>query len=187
VIDDVIQWKLFHTEAFLARPENRYLPSGYLENVKSGEEKHQMQFQDMEELAAIKYGIDRWVLSGLHKAHVLLILGTDSGTGGMGIVPGYSVHDELRVLVENGFSPYEAIATGTENAGIVAERMTGAGDFGTIEAGKRADLILVRGNPLEDITTIRVPLGVMAAGRWYSQEALAELVEMESMGPSGAD
>jgi hypothetical protein len=38
-------------------------------------------------------------------------------------------------------------------------------------------LILVRDNPLEDITTIEEPLGVMAAGRWYSQETLAELIE----------
>jgi len=90
----------------------------------------------------------------------------------MGIVPGFSIHDELRVLVENGFSPYEAIAAGTVNASIVVERMTGDGDFGTIEVGKRADLILARDNPLENITTIKEPLGVMAAGRWYSGEVL---------------
>jgi len=107
---------------------------------------------------------------------VLLLLGTDSGTGGMGIVPGYSIHDELRILVENGFSPYEAIAAGTVNAAIVVDRMTGDGNFGAIEEGKRADLILVGGNPLEDVGNIREPLGVMAAGRWYSQETLAELI-----------
>jgi imidazolonepropionase-like amidohydrolase len=95
----------------------------------------------------------------------------------MGIVPGYSIHDELRVLIDNGFSPYEAIAAGTVNASIVVGKMTGDGDFGTIETGKRADLILVRDNPLEDITTIEEPLGVMAAGRWYAQETLAELIE----------
>ena len=177
VIDDIIQWKLFHPEAFLGRSENQYLPSAYLESFQRGEEKHQVQFRGMEDLAAFKYGIDRWVLVGLQKAGILLLLGTDSGTGGMGIAPGYSIHDELRVLIENGFSPYEAIAAGTVNASIVVEKMTGDGDFGTIEMGKRADLILVRDNPLEDITTIEEPLGVMAAGRWYSQETLAELIE----------
>jgi imidazolonepropionase-like amidohydrolase len=55
--------------------------------------------------------------------------------------------------------------------------MTGDGNFGTIEEGKRADLILTRDNPLEDITTIKEPLGVMAAGRWYSMEALARMIE----------
>jgi imidazolonepropionase-like amidohydrolase len=79
--------------------------------------------------------------------------------------------------VENGFSPYEAITTGTVNAAAVVEKMTGNGNFGTIEEGKRADLILVRDNPLEDITTIKEPLGVMAAGRWYSRETLTEMIE----------
>lgn len=41
-----------------------------------------------------------------------------------------------------------------------------------------ADLILVSGNPLEDITTIRAPLGVMAAGRWFSGEQLSDLLEI---------
>ena len=177
VVDDVIQWKLFHPEAFLRRSENQYLPSAYIESLQRGEEKHQVQFQGMEDLAAFKYGVDRWVLAGLQKAGILLLLGTDSGTGGMGIVPGYSIHDELRILIDNGFSPYEAITAATVNASIVVERMTGDGNFGTIEVGKRADLILVRDNPLEDITTIKEPLGVMASGRWYSQETLAELIE----------
>jgi imidazolonepropionase-like amidohydrolase len=129
-------------------------------------------------LCAYKYDIDRWVLHGLHEAGVLLLLGTDSGTGGMGIVPGYSIHDELRILVENGFSPYEALATGTLNAAIATQRMSGEGDFGVIKAGKRADLILVSANPFVNIAAIRKPLGVMAAGRWYSRETLAELVEI---------
>ena len=178
VVDDVIQMKLFQPDAFLERPENRYFESGYLESFQRGEEKHQVQCLGIEAVCAFKYGIDRWILKGLHDAGVLLLLGTDSGTGGMGIVPGYSIHDELRILIENGFSPYEALSTGTVNAAIVVERMNGDGDFGTIEVGNRADLILVRDNPLEDITTIKEPLGVMAAGRWYSGESLAELISM---------
>jgi hypothetical protein len=176
VIDDIIHWKLFQPEAFLERPENAYQERGYLESFQRGEEKHQRQFRGMEDVAIFKYGVDRWVLAGLHDAGVLLLLGTDSGTGGMGIVPGYSIHDELRILVENGFSPYEAIAAGTVNAALVVERMAGEGNFGTVEDGKRADLILVQDNPLEDVSTIRQPLGVMAAGRWYPEETLTELI-----------
>ena len=176
VIDDIIQWKLFRPEAFLERPENRYFERGYLESFQGGKEKHQVQFRGMEDLAVFKYGIDRWILVELERAGIRILLGTDSGTGGMGIVPGYSIHDELRILVENGFSPYEALVTGTVNAAIVVERMTGDGNFGTIEVGKRADLILVRGNPLQDVANIREPLGVMAAGRWYSQETLTKLI-----------
>ena len=177
VVDDVIQYKLFQAETFLERPENIYFEKGYLESFRQGEEKHQVQCRGIQGLCAFKYSIDRWVLGSLHDAGVLLLLGTDSGTGGMGIVPGYSIHDELRILVENGFSPYQALATGTVNAAIVVERMTGEGNFGAIEIGKRADLILVRGNPLKDVENIRDPLGVMASGRWYSGETLSELIK----------
>ena len=178
VIDDVIQRKLFYLAEFAGRPENRYLPSEYGESLERGEEKHQVQFRGIEDLAAFKHDLDLWILDGMRKGGVRLLLGTDAGTGGMGIVPGYSIHDELRILVENGFTPYEAIATGTVNAAIVTERMTGDGDFGSIEEGKQADLILVRGNPLKDVATIREPLGVMAAGRWYPKETLAEMTEL---------
>jgi hypothetical protein len=179
VVDDVIQLKLFQPEAFLERLENIYFERGYLGSFRQGEEKHQVQFKGIEDLAAFKYGIDRWVLVELQKAGILLLLGTDSGTGGMGIVPGYSIHDELRILVENGFSPYEAIATGTVNASAVAEQMVDERDFGTVEVGRRADLLLVNENPLENIGAIRDLRGVMAAGRWYSREELDQMIAIE--------
>ena len=81
-------------------------------------------------------------------------------------------------LVENGLRFYEALFTGTVNAAKVVERMTGEGDFGTIEIGKRDDLILMSGNPMEDITTIKGPLGGIAYGRWFSAKQLSELIEI---------
>jgi hypothetical protein len=179
VIDDVIQLKLFQPKIFLDRPENRYSPVGYLDLVRQGEEKHQVQCRGIEELCAFKYDIDRWVLTELHRAGIPLLLGTDSGTGGMGAVPGYSIHDELRILTENGFSPYEAIATGTVNAAQVVEEMVGGDGFGMIEVGKRADLLLLSGNPLEDVGNVRDLRGVMAAGRWYSREQLDRMIAIE--------
>ena len=182
VVDDVIQFKLFQPGVFLERPENIYFEKGYLESFHQGKEKHQVQCSEIESLCAFKYVIDRWILDGLHDAGVQLLLGTDAGTGGMGIIPGYSIHDELRILAENGFSPYEALSTGTVNAASVIGRMTGEGDFGTIEVGKRADLILLKGNPLIEITTIKEPLGVMAAGRWYSDQMLSDLIGLSKPG-----
>jgi len=136
------------------------------------------QSKGVEDICAFKYLFDRWILQGLHTGDVLLLLGTDSGTGGMGIIPGYSIHDELQILVENGFSPCEALKTGTVNAAIVVERMTGDGNFGSIEVGKRADLILIASNPLEDLDTLRHPLGVVTAGKWYSADMLSKLIEV---------
>jgi hypothetical protein len=176
VVDDVIQQKIFELDSFLARPEIVFIPEAYLDLLRHGEEKHQLQCKGIEDLCAFKYDIDRWVLTELHQAGVPLLLGTDSAI--LAVVPGFSIHDELRILVENGFTPYEAIATGTVNASAVVERMIGEGDFGTIEVGKRADLLFLNGNPLEGIDAIRDLRGVMAAGRWYSNEILAEWLQI---------
>jgi len=177
-IAETDRMKLFQPEAFLARPENKFLDPKYLDAFRRGEEYQQVISRGWEKVFALEYDFVTWILAGLHEEGVQLLLGTDA-LGGIGIVPGFSIHDELRILVENGFTPYEALLTGTVNAAKVVERMTGDGDFGTIEIGKRADLILVRGNPLEDISTIKDPLGVMAAGRWYSGEQLSKLLRLE--------
>jgi len=116
------------------------------------------------------------LLTKLKQAGKPLLLSTDAGTGGMGIVPGFSIHDELRILIENGFTPYEAIAAGTINASKVVKAMTGKDDFGTIEVGKRADVIVVNKNPLEDVANIKDLRGVMAAGRWYDKAELQKMI-----------
>ena len=167
VVDEVIVQKLFEPDEFLARPQSRYLPQNYKQAFLQGKEKHQIQFKGIEELATFKYGLDKTLLLELHRAGIPLVLGTDAGTGAMGIVPGFSIHDELRILVESGFTPYEAIATGTVNASTVAGAMTGKNEFGTIEIGKRADFILVKKNPLENVGRIKNNRGIMAAGEWY--------------------
>ncbi len=180
VVGEIIVQKLLEPEAFLARPVNKYLPKLYWDAFRRGKEKHQVQFRGNEPFAPFKYTIERILLSELQKAGIGLVLATDAGTGGMGIVPGFSIHDELRILTENGFTPYEAIATGTISASKVVKAMTGRDEFGTIEVGKRADLILLNENPLRDVSNIKGLRGVMAAGRWYSGETLKRMIAIEN-------
>lgn len=167
--------KTMNPGMFLARPENVYLPRSYLDAFRRGEEKHQLQGRLAGDTLLSKFVFS--VLNELSENEVQLVLGTDAGTGRMGIVPGFSIHDELRILTENGFTPYAAIAAGTKNAGDVAAAMTGADDFGTIEVGKRADLILVNENPLDDVTQIKNYRGVMAGGKWYDKAYLQAVID----------
>ena len=179
VVGEGITKKLHETDAFLARPENRYLPRCYIDMFRKGKEKHQLIFKGYENFGSFKYNLERLLLIKLKKAGIPLLLSTDAGTGGMGIVPGFSIHDELRILIENGFSPYEAIASGTVNASKVIQAMTGSDDFGTIEIGKRADLLLVEENPLDNVANVKNFRGVMAAGRWYSKVKLQEMIDLK--------
>ena len=129
--------------------------------------------------AVWKTGFDHFLLSELHAAGVPLVVGSDAGPGHIGVIAGRSLHDELRILAQNGFTPYEALSTATVGAARIVEAMTGAADFGTVEPGKRADLLLVRGDPLEDVGHAGDIAGVMAAGRYYPAETLAELVRLK--------
>jgi hypothetical protein len=105
----------------------------------------------------------------------LLTVGTDVTVEG--IIPGYSAHLELPLLVESGLSNFEALASGTRNAAQVAGRMGADSAWGTIEVGNRADLILLPNNPLEDVTHTQERLGVMVRGQWFTQAELDELVD----------
>jgi hypothetical protein len=117
----------------------------------------------------------------LHENGVKFILGTD--TDNPYLVPGTSLLDELDYLVAVGFSPYEALETGTRNA---AEAMGKLDEFGTIETGKRADLILLEDNPLDDLSNIQNRAGVMVRGRWLTKAQLQSMLDglVESYQPN---
>jgi imidazolonepropionase-like amidohydrolase len=186
IVSELSLEKLFKPETYLAQSENKYLPKSYLDAFRRGTTRDQQRAKMMTEkgafideetnLAVFKHDMDFMWLRELHKADVPLLLATDGGAGIIGIVPGFSIHWELQLLVANGFTPYEAISTGTVNAARIIAEMTGEGDFGTIEVGKKADLILANNNPLEDVGNIRDLRGVMAAGRWYAKEKLDQMI-----------
>ncbi len=105
-----------------------------------------------------------------HPMQVTLILGTDSPASLPG---GFSIHEELDHLVEAGLSPYEAIRTGTYNAALCLDKLA---EFGTITTGKRADLILVKDNPLIDVKNLKDIQYVIVRGKVYNKKQLDKMV-----------
>ncbi len=98
------------------------------------------------------------VIGALHRAGVIIVPGSDTGLVGYGLIR------ELELYVQAGMKPMEAIQAATI---VSARAMKHDRDSGTIEAGKRADLILVDGNPLENISDLRRVTKVVANGRMY--------------------
>jgi imidazolonepropionase-like amidohydrolase len=84
-------------------------------------------------------------------------------------VPGFAVHEELAAFVRAGLTPYQALATATRNPAVFLRTLD---ETGTVAVGKRADLVLLRGNPLSDIRNIQHPAGVMLGGRWLAREEI---------------
>jgi len=81
---------------------------------------------------------------------VTLVVGTDTPTPW--IVPGASVHDEMKLLTDAGIAPLEVIRMATSNA---ARALRGENEFGSVRAGLRADLVVLSKNPLESIANTR--------------------------------
>ena len=106
----------------------------------------------------------------LAEAGVPLLAGTDLPNAVL--IPGYSLHDELDALVEAGLTRYKALEAATS---APARFMRQEADWGTVAPGRQANLVLVGANPLDDLGTLRTPLGVVLAGRWLDRGELARL------------
>jgi hypothetical protein len=115
----------------------------------------------------------RRLTEALHRAGVPIVAGTDA-MGMEGIVPGFSMHRELQRLRAAGLTPYEAIFAATRAPSAFLQRSF---EFGTIAAGQRADLLLINGNPLEDLKPLAMPEAVIVRGRWFSGETLQHALE----------
>jgi imidazolonepropionase-like amidohydrolase len=111
------------------------------------------------------------VVRTMHKAGVQMLAGTDPPT--RDVFPGFSLHDELGLLVEAGLTPQEALRTATSNA---AKCLGLAQSHGTIEKGKAANLVLLDADPLVDIANTKKIAGVVAAGKFFPRAALDEML-----------
>ncbi|PKL14008.1 MAG: hypothetical protein CVV52_03655 [Spirochaetae bacterium HGW-Spirochaetae-8] len=93
-----------------------------------------------------------------------ILLGTDKAVPY--VVAGFSEHHEMELLAKAGLDNYEILAAATVHA---ASCLGKDAEIGTVEIGKRANLVLTQKNPLEDITTVATHAGVIKAGQWFSR------------------
>lgn len=90
------------------------------------------------------------------------------------LTPGFSLHEELRLLVKGGLSPLKALEAATIRP---AEYFNLQEKLGTIEAGKLADLVLLNANPLKEITNTQKITAVIKNGMFYSRNSLDSMLE----------
>jgi hypothetical protein len=111
------------------------------------------------------------LLKAFKKAGVPIVAGTDAGTSG--IVWGFSLHDELDLLVNAGLTEEEALISATR---LPATWLEINDKIGTVEVGKFADLVLLNANPLDDINNTRKISGVFVNGRWINKEKIGKML-----------
>jgi imidazolonepropionase-like amidohydrolase len=173
----------------LIQPLRELLRADEIKNRLASDEVHYIpasgrnQWQEMATRIASRMDSEDWalvadaarnrgqVVKAFHNGGVAIASGTD--TPNLFVVPGFSLHDELGLLVEAGLSPADALAASTREAA----RLVSSTDWGTIAAGRSADLVLLQGNPLDAIANTRRIEGVMLGGRWVSGEDRRAILE----------
>ena len=149
--------------------ELRYIPENLLSGYNAWTNRLLSNPNFNPEDAKEHVALRQRLLSEMNKSGVKILMGTDAPQ--LYSVPGFSIHREFVKMSAAGMSPYEILVTGTKNVG---EYFSSKDNFGTIEVGKRADLILLDNNPLDNISNLKNNSGVMVSGRWLSKDFISE-------------
>lgn len=114
------------------------------------------------------YPASRQTVTTYHNASIPILVGTDANNAIAAVPFGESMHAEMELLVEAGMSPVEVLRGATG----LAAGVWGLGDRGAVEEGKRADLVLVEGDPTVDVGVMRKLRGVWVEGKEYTEKKL---------------
>jgi len=160
-------------ESLRARPELRYVPA---KMVDQWAQQRAQQLQGLPPDAASVFRRllelrDR-ILKGLSDAKAGVLLGSDAPQ--LFSVPGFSLQREMEAMAKAGLTPYQVLEAGTRTPAVY---FGAAADSGTVEAGRRADLILLDRNPLADVRNMAGRAGVMVNGRWIPQAEIQKMLD----------
>ncbi|HVT42887.1 MAG TPA: amidohydrolase family protein [Thermoanaerobaculia bacterium] len=171
VIPTMALWEVLYgaldLETLRSYPELKYMPADQVAQWITAHHTRLNNSQLTPELRKRVVDNRMRLLGALNRGGVGILMGTDAPQ--QFSVPGFSLHRELERMRDAGMTPYEIIRSGTYNVGVYFRNED---DFGTIEPGKRADLVLLDANPLEDIANVARRAGVMVRGRWLSEEEI---------------
>jgi imidazolonepropionase-like amidohydrolase len=163
MIDDIVQ---------VQDERLKYIPES-LRKRWSPKENFLLRYRTLEYIAYNKrlFKKELELVAAMHRAGVGFLAGTDLSIPY--VFAGFSVHDELALFVEAGFTPMAALQTATRNPAIFFGELS---SDGTIETGKFANLVLLAANPLEDIRNTRRIDAVVLKGRFFSKVELDRML-----------
>ncbi|WP_158501695.1 amidohydrolase family protein [Vitiosangium sp. GDMCC 1.1324] len=159
-------------EPLRSRPELRYVSqaavTAWTQMASSDPQMEGVPTERKRRFAELR----RELVRGLYTAGAKLLVGSDSPQ--LFMVAGFAVHREMEALAAAGIPAYGVLEAATRNP---AEFMREADTWGTVARGKRADLLLLNANPLEDVKNTRAIAGVMVRGHWLPRDELDALLE----------
>jgi hypothetical protein len=163
------QWgKPAVVDTLLAMEDVRYLDPGWRSRWRARDYVRRQGSLD------VRVAFLKRLTKVLSDSGVPMLAGTDSPTI-PGLFPGSSLVDDLQLLVDAGLTRYQALSTATRIPGEFLNRyVRGSDRMGTVSVGARADLIVLRNNPLDHLRNLRAPAGVMTRGHWHSRVQLNE-------------
>ncbi len=172
-------------DALMALPELRYVSPAQREQWRRTATNRQLP---PVEVAEAHNRLRLEILRAIHEVGGRILMGSDAPQ--LFNVPGFALHREMERMEAAGMSRDAVLASGTRAvAEYVAEALGGTADFGVVAVGNRADLLLLEGNPLENLQHLQRRAGVMVAGRWISGEEiearLARIAERYGAGTGG--
>lgn len=175
VVPTMALWETFNAdrpvEHYASLDELKYLPKELVDNWVASQSGRRERLNP--ESGAHVIEIRKKVLKALQDEGARIVFGTDAPQ--IFSVPGFSIHREMQIMADAGLTPFEILSSGTANA---AEHF-GSSDFGLVKVGRRADLILLEANPLDDVANMANRAGVMVRGRWMPEpEIQARLAEL---------
>ena len=168
------QW-LVDVIDFTKDPDLAFTPRTWIDKKYPSSAKSIAASMDTDPLAVRRRFVDHEldIVRKLNAAKVPFLAGTDTPAG-VDVTPGISLHLELQRFVAAGFTPLQALQTATINPARFLRRTS---ELGSVQAGRLADLVILRANPLENIANTRSIAGVVADGRYWSASDIGALRE----------